>query len=486
MSKVLIKSAFALALLLCASVASAQRVGPVEDDAPTGGAKSAREKTREPKPEAKTEVKPDAKPDAKSDAKPDTKPDAKLDVKPQASADVKTEATQINAAASPDAKTSPVANVATKTETKIQPDEKRDHKSAKEHPPAPDAGRVTNAVAPSKDPSSTNSPNATIPIGEKAASTVSTGDNPAPDVTPTPIPLRGNTSGSLPPPPKYEPPTPIKVEVAPNSSATNSAPASVGANGGAASSALSPTAIYRVGVGDILDIRLVGGMSKDYTLFTVLTNGTIDYPLAGEPVNVLNLTTDEIGARLATVLKRRGLFDRAQFQIGVRDFTSHTVLVSGLVEQPGQKVLRREAVPLYVVLAEAFPRADAGRVVIVSRSSGATKTIDLADSGAMNELVEPGDVINVQPRPQEFFYIAGQVIAPGQKDFHSGITLTQAILAAGGVTREAGKKTLVVVSRQGADGRLVPAEYALQEIQDGKSPDPRIQPGDRIEVGRRR
>ena len=95
-------------------------------------------------------------------------------------------------------------------------------------------------------------------------------------------------------------------------------------------------------------------------------------------------------------------------------------------------------------------------------------------------------MITVQPRPQEFFYIAGDINAAGQKDYHAGMTLTQAILAAGGVTRSAGKRTVVTVSRQGADGRLVPVDYVLQEIEDGKVPDPRIQPGDRIEVGRRR
>lgn len=482
MSKVLFSSAFAFALLvLCASGATAQRVGPVEDDAATDVAKPASEKPREAKPATK----PDAKADTKADAKLDTKSDASSSAKPE-------ETTKAVAAVSPDANAATEAKGAAKPDTKTQPvEERRDHKSAKKNSPASTNARATDDAAKSKDSAPANNANTTIPVGEKTAlpaSAISIPDSPAPDVTPTPAPLHGNNSNSLPPPPKYEPPAPIKAEVTPSGSATNNLPANGSANGDAAggeSSALSPTAIYRVGVGDILDIRLVGGMSKDYTLFTVLSNGTIDYPLAGEPVNVLNQTTDEINARLAAVLKRRGLFDRAQFQISVRDFTSHTVLVSGLVEQPGQKVLRREAVPLYVVLTEAFPRADAGRAIIISRASGATKTVDLADSGAMNELVAAGDVINVQPRPQEFFYIAGQVTAPGQKDFHLGMTLTQAILAAGGVTREAGRKTTVIVSRQGADGRLVPAEYALQEIQDGKLPDPRIQPGDRIEVGRR-
>jgi polysaccharide export outer membrane protein len=249
---------------------------------------------------------------------------------------------------------------------------------------------------------------------------------------------------------------------------------------------LPPTALYRVGVGDILEIRLMGGMSRDSTLFTVMSTGMLDYPLAGEPFNVVGLTTDEIGARLSSELKRRAVYDRAQFRINVREYTSHTATVSGLVDLPGAKVLRREAVPLYVVLAEANPRADAGRAVIISRATGQSKTVDLADSAALNELVSHGDIINITARPQEFFYVGGQINAPGQKDFHPGMTLTQALLASGGVARDAGSKVKVTVSRQGADGRLVATEYLLSDIETGQIPDPRVQAGDRVEVGRRR
>jgi polysaccharide export outer membrane protein len=347
------------------------------------------------------------------------------------------------------------AKSATKIEPKVEP--KRDH-----------------ASAPAGNPPAA----ATTPPGEETAP--SAARVAVPDPTPTLMPVLGSHSiGALPPPSTYEPPQPLKLEA----SATASANGTINNSAGGAA---PPTAIYRPGVGDILDIRLVNGISKDFTLYTVLSNGTIDYPLAGEPVAVAGLTPDEIGARLSAALKRRGIFDRAQFQISVRDYVSHTVLVSGLVEQPGQKVLRREAVPLYVVLAETSPRADAGRVVVVSHSTGRTQVLDLADSNALNELVSQGDVINLQPRPQEFYYVGGQVGAPGQRDFHAGITLTQAILAAGGVTRNGGKRTVVTVSRQGVDGRLTATEYVLQEIEEGRVPDPRVQPGDRVEIGRKR
>jgi protein involved in polysaccharide export with SLBB domain len=354
---------------------------------------------------------------------------------------------------------------ATKVEPKAEP--KRDSTEAKRDQAHGPAGAA---------------PGTPAPLGAKAASGAA--GEATPDPTPTRVTVPGSPSiGALPPPLKYEPPPPLKAEVP-----ASPVPAGGAANNSSAAGALPapPSAVYRPGVGDILDIRLVNGMAKDLTLYTVLSNGTIDYPLAGEPVPVAGLTTDEIGARLSGALKRRGIFERAQFQISVRDYVSHTVLVSGLVEQPGQKVLRREAVPLYVVLAESFPRADAGRVVVISRATGRTKTLDLADSNSLNELVSHGDVINLQPRPQEFYYVGGQVGAPGQRDFHAGITLTQAILAAGGVSRSGTKRTVVTVSRQGADGRLAATDYVLQEIEEGRAPDPRIQPGDRIEIGRKR
>jgi polysaccharide export outer membrane protein len=319
----------------------------------------------------------------------------------------------------------------------------------------------------------------------------------APKTTTAPLPVFGSPSVlGIPAPPKYEPSAPVKTSGAADATmnanaaganaASVNAPAASTTPASAAAAAVAPTALYRVGVGDILDIRLAGGMSKDSTLYTIMSTGMLDYPLAGEPFNAAGMTTDEVGARLSAELRRRGVFDRAQFRIVVREYASHTATVSGLVDQPGAKVLRREAVPLYVVLSEANPRAEAGRAVIISRATGRSKTIDLSDSAALNELVSHGDIINITARPQEFFYIGGQINAPGQKDFHPGMTLTQAILASGGVARVAGSKVKVTVSRQGADGRLVASEFLLNDIETGQVPDPRLQAGDRVEVGRRR
>ncbi len=272
--------------------------------------------------------------------------------------------------------------------------------------------------------------------------------------------------------------------------------ASSGASSGAGSGPSAPntpapspaaaqplTNVYRIGAGDVLDIHLLNDRNpRQSTLYTVLAGGVLDYPLLKDPLTVSGMTTEELSAHLIADLRHRGVYDRPQFRVSVREYNSHAVLVSGLVGDPGTKILRREAVPLYVVVAEAQPKAEAGRAVVFSHATGKTTPIDLNDAAGMAMLVQQGDVVNLTARPPEFFYIGGEIGAPGQKNYNVGMTLTQAVLASGGVTRLAGAK--VKVSRQGADGRLVPVEYNLQEIEAGAVPDPAIRAGDRIEVSR--
>jgi polysaccharide biosynthesis/export protein len=245
------------------------------------------------------------------------------------------------------------------------------------------------------------------------------------------------------------------------------------------SSEMPPTSIYRVGTGDVLDIRLLNTPNSRSTLFTVMSGGLIEYPLVGGSFTVAGLTTEEIGARLSAELKRRGLGNDSQVVVGVRDYSSHVVIVSGLVNYPGRKILQREAVPLYVIAAEAQLRPDAGRAVIM-RASESIPVNDLTDPSALNVLVKPGDVITVSARQPLYYFIGGRINSPGQKAYQQGITLIQAILAAGGLTRA---QDTVEISREEPDGRLTTTKYALKEIKSGKIPDPRLQPGDRIQVG---
>lgn len=241
--------------------------------------------------------------------------------------------------------------------------------------------------------------------------------------------------------------------------------------------------IYRVGVGDVLDVRLVDMPTAKSSLFTVLDGGMLDYPLSNAPVPVAGLTADEIAEQLSARIK---VLDHPKVVVKIRAYSSHNILVIGFVFDPGARSLRREATPFYVVLAEAQPRPEAVSATILRSGVPAIK-IDLKDQNSVATLVRSGDVIKVSGPPAEplaFFFAGGALNSPGQKAFHSGLTLTQAILASGGLTRTAGSK--VNVSRQGVDGRLTTTEYNLRQIQEGKMPDPVLQRGDRISIGEAR
>jgi protein involved in polysaccharide export with SLBB domain len=240
------------------------------------------------------------------------------------------------------------------------------------------------------------------------------------------------------------------------------------------------TEIYRVGVGDVLDIRLLNSANNKSTLFTVVGNGVIDLPVAGGTVSVSGLTTEEIQNLVAAELKRRAVEEKAQVSVVVRQYLSHSITVTGLVGNPGTRFLRREMVPLYVVLAEAQLRNDGGRVVIM-RNGAASAAQDLSDAATLNLNIQSGDIVTVSSRPQEFYYIGGRISYPGQKVFQPGITLVQAILAAGGTAKQDSR---VEISREGADGRLVTIRYSTKQIKSGAVQDPKLQAGDRIEISK--
>ncbi len=118
----------------------------------------------------------------------------------------------------------------------------------------------------------------------------------------------------------------------------------------------------------IISLQNAPGNATNY--FTVLSDGTIDYPLAGEMVSVQGLTTEEIEDLLEEKIK---LYENPQVVVKVREFASHTFTVLGLVEKAGEKFLQREAMPLYVVRAEAVTQPQATVAVIKRTNCGNRK-----------------------------------------------------------------------------------------------------------------
>jgi len=78
---------------------------------------------------------------------------------------------------------------------------------------------------------------------------------------------------------------------------------------------------------------------------------------------------------------------------------------------------------------------------------------------------------------QSAYYIRGEVKRPGSYPWKSGLTLSQAISSAAGITEYASNK--IILTRQ---GEVV--EYDLREIENDPSKDIVLRPDDQIRIGR--
>jgi protein involved in polysaccharide export with SLBB domain len=246
--------------------------------------------------------------------------------------------------------------------------------------------------------------------------------------------------------------------------------------------AVSPTEIYRIGVGDVLLIALQNAPARETTYFTVLKDGTIDYPLAGELVSVVGMTEEEIEVFLREKIK---LYENPQVSVKVREHTSHGFSVLGMVERAGEKTMQRDAIPLFVVKAEAMvlPKAT---TVTVKREGKEAQVLQMKDPKHAETLIFPGDIVEFSGEEaaasvNQFYFVSGEINSGGKKQFVAGMTLWQAIVESGGLKKNSVRK--VIVRRKNEAGLLVAAEFDLKSIRDGKIADPVILAGDTIEVG---
>ncbi len=242
---------------------------------------------------------------------------------------------------------------------------------------------------------------------------------------------------------------------------------------------LKPTEFYKVGPGDVLYVSLQGSKSNYYT---VLHDGSIDYPLAGGVIKVSGLSVGAIEDLLRTRVR---LYENPEVTVNVREYASHRIDVLGMVGISGKHYLQREALPLFVIRAQSLAESGAD-IAVLRRANGEELTFKVGTPEFDAALVYAGDVVEFTSSASRhsrtgFIFVGGYVDRVGRIDFFKGITLTQAIFAAGGVTGNKGN--IVTVRRNNDRGFLESKTYKLSEIRTGAAVDPVLEAGDLIEVG---
>lgn len=153
--------------------------------------------------------------------------------------------------------------------------------------------------------------------------------------------------------------------------------------------ASDPTAIYRIGIDDLLAVQITN-VAAPPKFVKVKTDGTIDFPLAGDPLVVAGKTPREAASLIAGSIK---LIKDPRVTLKIREYASHMITVCGLVDQPGEQQIQRDAVPFFVVRAGTNIDARARIVRIVRSSSTKTEEYTLSDPKLGSLLIFPGDSV---------------------------------------------------------------------------------------------
>jgi polysaccharide export outer membrane protein len=246
-----------------------------------------------------------------------------------------------------------------------------------------------------------------------------------------------------------------------------------------------------IGPGDLLEVSVLG-IEELSRRVQVLGDGSITLPPLGNFL-VAGQTVQQLEATVAKMLADNQLVNDPQVSIFVAESVGGGVSVQGAVLKPGMYNLVGRNTLIEVVGQAGGLAHDAGGRILVMRgnpeSDQETLEIDVerlmeeGDSTA-NISLRAGDIV-VVPRGRKLrVYVTGAVEKPGAVEYSSteGITVLQAITAAGGPTERANLKK-VTINRRLSDGTEDRIQVNVKKIQNGKEPDIPLERNDTVVVG---
>lgn len=257
---------------------------------------------------------------------------------------------------------------------------------------------------------------------------------------------------------------------------------------------------YRIGPGDVLDVRVFNKPQFSRDGVRVDGRGMIRMPFIDGEIQAACRTeqqlADDIGSRYVDYLRS------PQVDVFIRDFQSQPVAVLGAVRAPSRFQLQRRVRLLELLSFAGGPTENAGRTIqVVHTTTSAACTdagqletneteasaldnykLDETLNGAdeSNPFVRPGDVISIAEADQA--YVVGNVLRPSAIPLKESITVSRAIAMSGGLMPDT-KTDRVRIVRQ-PPGSLAKTEIFvdLKAIDRRNAEDVVLQAGDIVDV----
>lgn len=211
---------------------------------------------------------------------------------------------------------------------------------------------------------------------------------------------------------------------------------------------------YRLGAEDQIEVSIYG-QGGSVTKTRIKSDGSITLPLVGR-VEAANRTSQALASSIQEQLRRGGYVNDPIVNVEIIDYASRTVTVQGEFVKPGLVPLDRPTQLSELVARAGGPRESGSDVVELLRDGKVTtySLMQIARGQQADIPMKPGDAIYAARPPQ--YYIYGQVGRAGTLAIAPGMTIRQALAAAGGPTLS-GSERKITLHR---GGRELEAELA--------------------------
>ena len=253
---------------------------------------------------------------------------------------------------------------------------------------------------------------------------------------------------------------------------------------------------YRIGPGDVLDIRVYNRPQLSREAVRVEGSGMIRMPLIESEIRAACMTEGELAKEISTRYAK--YYKNLQVDVFIKEYHSQQVAVIGAVNDQSRFELQRRVRLLELLTYAKGPSAKAGQTINIVHSTAISpcKQADESDASTAfssyklndvlqgdpksNPYLEAGDIVTIPDADQ--VYVVGNVFMPLTIALKEPITLTRAIAMAGGLRQDTKKDKIRVLRQQPGTTTRKEIVVDLAAIEKKSSEDLALAPNDIVDV----
>lgn len=253
---------------------------------------------------------------------------------------------------------------------------------------------------------------------------------------------------------------------------------------------------YRIGPGDVLDIRIFNRANLSRDAVRVEGNGMIRMPLIEGEIQAACKTEGELAKEISD--KYTKFYRNPQVDVFIKEYRSKQVAIIGAVNEQARFELQRRVRLLDLLSYAKGPTAKAGQTINIVHSvqgslcrprggddvTEAFSSYRLSDTlrgePKANPYLEAGDTVTLPDADQ--IYVVGNVYTPMTIPLREPITLSRAVAMAGGVKQDSKKDKIKIVRQEPGSSARKEIVVDLSAIERKRADDVALMPNDIIEV----